>query len=121
MGLDVSADLAIDLWNQLKASSIRSVVVPSIYREPLLTANVAFSYAKSIVEQKKNQDPSDKFGELYYAGEEIMWYTFRIFSEKLSTEKRSPGSWYINIDKIDGHLWKGTQEIMSVTLNTWFY
>lgn len=121
LGLDLSAELAITLWKQLKANEVKSIIVPSMYREPLLTVDDALSYAKSIVEQKKKQDPSDEFGELYYVLEDIMWHTFRVFSEKMRVEKRSPGSFYINIDKIDGHLWKGVQEIMSITLNTWFY
>jgi hypothetical protein len=122
MGLEMSADLAKDLWEKLKSHSVKSVISPSRYRQnPLLTINEALYYAKLIVEQKKNSDLSDEFGELFYVREDILWHTFSIFSKKLANEKILPSSIFINIDKIDGHLWKDTQEIMSATLNTWFY
>jgi hypothetical protein len=122
MGLEMSGTLAKKIWEQLKWRGVKSVIAPSRYRQaPLLTMNEALHYANLVAEQKKNQDPSDEFGELFYVREDILWHTFRIFSKKLANEKFLPSSWYINIDKIDGHVWNSTQEIMNVTLNTWFY
>jgi hypothetical protein len=122
IGLKISDILAKNIWEQLKSHDVKSVIAPSRYGQaPLLTIGEAQYYAQSAVEQMKAQDPADKLGELFYIREDVLWYTFSIFSKKLAEEKRSPSSYSINIDKIDGHLWKDVHEAMNVTLDTWFY
>lgn len=121
LGLDLSSDSAKELWREFKKYDARSIIVPSEYRSPKLNLEQASLFAKTYYEKELLPQEKNTLGDLTFVREDVMWYIFRVYSKILAERGIIPAAYFINIDKIDGHVCKNVAEAMHITLETWFY
>jgi hypothetical protein len=122
MGLDLPSELAKEIWGKLRRHGARSIVIPLEYRAPSkLTLENASALAQKYYENELLPKEPLGLSAPIYVMEDVFWYTFRVASKHLAEIGTTPASYFINVDKLDGHVCRSVKEIMQITLDTWFY
>ena len=110
LGADLSLDDAMRLNDIIGRAGGAGLVVPSEYREPLVSLDAARQVAAQRY-QEIRVERGDIFGPLEDGREQSMWWRFFAENRPAQAEGREPGCIYIDVDKIDGHV--KTQEDVS--------
>lgn len=112
LGLDVPAETAAELLESLNQAGGGGLVVPVAYRQPKVTCDLARPIAeKEIVKKERELFPTYTFEPISFFDEGAMWWKFGAISEKLIQEGRAPGSVAVWVDKLDGHVWTGLEQV----------
>jgi hypothetical protein len=108
IGLCLSRERATRVFDRLKSVGGRGYVIPSIYREPKISGERAQSIAELAL-QSYQESHEVNFAPVRLMSSDPMWWKFAAVSEELIQKGIVPGTLYICVDKIDGHVWQ-TQE-----------
>ncbi|MBR8836511.1 MAG: hypothetical protein DSM106950_21455 [Stigonema ocellatum SAG 48.90 = DSM 106950] len=87
-------------------------MVPSAYRQPKVTLEMAYLIAKQVISQKQETHFSNyKFEPVKFLREGAMWWEFAATSEELIQQSHIPGGIHICVDKLDGHVWTPQEQV----------
>jgi hypothetical protein len=107
LGLDLPEPLVKTLFQRLKSTRAVGYWVPSAYRQPHISKDHAAFFAEQALPELSTKHyqrhPDDTLGPLFFVGEKPEFWVFKARSEKF--REREGGGMWIDIDKIDGHIW----------------
>lgn len=108
LGLDLPVEDAVVIFKRLFDSSVWGIVVPSAYRYPKLTPEMAYPIAEQAIKERyASRFPGVSFGPIKFAREEPMVYEFLAASDELPRLGWSePAAVFASVDKLDGHVWE---------------
>jgi hypothetical protein len=130
LGLDLSVQQAFDLSSTLDKLGRYGTVVPSIYRDPILSIEdalpIAEDYIKQLIEIRREKYANEAASVALYSKRKSFYYlhlkeiafepvrfsiateccwSFIAPSEALQAEGWVPGALFANIDKVTGQVW----------------
>ncbi|MCC7118991.1 MAG: hypothetical protein IT310_10740 [Anaerolineales bacterium] len=114
LGLNISLLEAKRMLVSLKNMKATGTIVPTKYRDATLLFDFdeAFVVANSFFATEKMKYPGVFFFEAKYvsAYSSLMYYTFFSASKEWLAAGLIPGALFVNIDKIDGHIWTDSEK-----------
>jgi len=102
-GADLSLEEAKKMAELLDLAGGAGLVVPAIYRAPLISQASARQIAEARLSELRHER-GDVFGPLEDGHEQDMWWRFLAVHLPSQAEEREPGCVYIDVDKVDGHI-----------------
>lgn len=106
LGLDLTEAMALELLKRLKAGKATGYLVDSAYRKPTVTREQATAIAERALAEKAKQFPNCTFDAVRLRRSEAMTWTFGASSPEMAAQRRRPGAIFIDVDKLDGHIWQ---------------
>lgn len=111
LGLELPTNIAACFLERLKEAGGGGTIVPSAYRQPRVSIEMAYPIALQAIIQKQNTPfPPDAFEVVKFWEEGAMWWEFKGISEELIKQGYIPGCACIRVDKLDGHIWTWEEE-----------
>lgn len=111
LGLNLPANTAAELLEELLLAGGQGLVVPSAYRQPKVTLEMAYPIAKQAIAQKQETHSNYKFEPVKFLREAAMWWEFAAISEELIQQSHIPGAIHVCVDKLDGHVWTPQEQV----------
>jgi hypothetical protein len=102
----LSKEQALDLLYRLEKEGAWGCLLSAAYRHPQITKEQAASLAqREVTEHLAIQRPGDTLGSVKFFREMPCCWVYGVSSAQLAKEERTPDMIFINIDKLDGHIW----------------
>jgi len=108
LGVDVSQQQATALLTELQRLGAQGSILPSLYRQPRISAQEAAVRAQpTLVQQEAHYFPSYQFGPVRVWQDDARWWVVGAVAQKLVDEGHIPGGVVVYVDKLDGRVLTG--------------
>lgn len=113
LGLDISAPLAGELYERIVTAGGYCLIVPSKYRQPIISIKEACKIAEPVILHKQRKFFSKYLFEpikCNHARSTPMYWAIGSLSEQLIADSYIPGGVFVEVDRIDGHIWNNVEQ-----------
>ncbi|MEO7001623.1 MAG: hypothetical protein ABI068_07455 [Ktedonobacterales bacterium] len=112
LGVDVSQQQATSLLAELQRLGAHGAVIPSLYRQPRISAQEAASRAQPVlVQQEAQYFPNYQFGPVRVWQDDARWWVIGAVAQKLIDEGHIPGGVVVYVDKLDGRVLSSDEKL----------
>lgn len=107
LGLDLQKSQARKLLQRIQEAHGEAIIADTAYRQPAISQAEALGLALDAVFDRRDAYFSTyHFHPIAFHSEKAMTWTFFSASDQLMAEGHIPGGIFVDIDKIDGHIWQ---------------
>ena len=108
LGVDLSQQQATGLLIELQRLGAQGSILPSLYRQPRISAREAAARAQpTLVQQEAQYFPTYQFGPVRVWQDDARWWVVGAVAQKLVDEGHIPGGVVVYVDKLDGRVLTG--------------
>jgi hypothetical protein len=109
LGLDLEKEIVIEVLKMLGKYEANGIYVPSKYRHPTITKDIALEIGNREKTKLLDEFPGFTFYQPYVSPRGVLWWVVSIGCKEWEDAGDLPGAVILWVDKCDGHIWEDSE------------